>query len=363
MAEPVNVGLVSTSWWADAMHVPAIKSHDSARLVACCGRDRDRARDFTNKHEIPTAYTDFREMIAKEDLDLLVIATPETAHHEICLAAAEQKIHVVCEKPLSLNASFAKEMVEAAQSAGIKHMTYFTWRWIPWLKYAKALVAAGSLGQIYEISIRFAGGYGRSGDAHWKWNTESGTGILGDLGSHAIDLGHWLVGPIAEVDSRLASVVDRPTMGAHADRACDAARLLVGFDTGTLGTIEVSAVAHLGSRGMEWRVEMFGEKGSLRVDADFSRGWRCWVALGDEEGSEVVPPDEYFEGVDREADFFTQSDQVFTRQSAGDRLMIDSILNDLRVEPTLEDGYRAQLVMDAAIEASRCGTRVRVGKD
>lgn len=342
------------------MHAPAIQSHEAARLVACCGRNSQRTHEFAEKHNIPVTYTDYREMIDKELLDVIVISTPESSHHPICLAAAQEKIHVVCEKPLSMNSDLAREMVEAVELAGVKHMSYFTWRWAPWLRHAKQLVDDGALGRIYEANIRFAGDYARAGDGHWKWDSRHGTGILGDLGSHAIDLAHWLIGPITDVDARIQSFIARPSLPTPAG---DAAVMIVGFANGGHALLQATAVEALGELGMEWKVELFGELGSIRITADFANGWRYWSAFDDDERDHTTISASLLEGIDEDADFGTQIGQLFTTQSVGTRLFIDSLLQDETVTPTLRDGYRAQRVMDAALESSATRRRVAIPEE
>ena len=98
----VSVGMVGTSWWADAMHLPALDSHTGARTVAICGRNRENARKMADTWDIPGVYTDYAEMIKDAELDAVVISTPNDSHYPIAMKAMEAGLHVLCEKPIAL---------------------------------------------------------------------------------------------------------------------------------------------------------------------------------------------------------------------------------------------------------------------
>ena len=117
MSDKVRVGVVGTSWFADLMHLPNLKSHVHAEIAAICGRNRDRAEEMARKYEIPLVYTDYREMIDKGDLHAVVIVTPDDVHYPITMDALDAELHVLCEKPLALDAAHAKRMYERAEAA------------------------------------------------------------------------------------------------------------------------------------------------------------------------------------------------------------------------------------------------------
>jgi len=357
----IRMGIVGTSWWADAMHVPAIESHPQAKLVACCGRSAERTREFAGRHGVAAWFTDHREMIAEARLDAIVIAAPENAHHDICLAAAEAGLHVVCEKPLAMTANEAEEMVSAVERAGVKHMTYFTWRWVPWLRYARQLVDTGYLGRIFESRFSFIAGFGRSAEQHWAWDRRHGLGALGGLGSHVIDLAHWLVGPICDVDGSVMNFVERvDPEGGPSMPSNDSALLSVHFQDGSHGLLEASAVTHLGERRLAWEVFLRGERGTTQVTSDFANGWRIWGVQDDEQGGPLVIPEDLLEGVDDDAGVWDQVVQIFAKHPVGIRLFVDSIIEDRVVEPSLVDGYRVQRVLETALVSSRERRRMSV---
>ena len=129
MIEKVRVGVIGTSWYTDFMHLPAIHSHPQAELAALCGRNQERNKEIAAKYGNPKTFSNYRTMIQEGDLDAIIISTPDDLHYDMTMHALEAGIHVLCEKPLALNAQQAWEMYQKAEKTGGKHMVYFTNRW------------------------------------------------------------------------------------------------------------------------------------------------------------------------------------------------------------------------------------------
>ena len=127
MAEKVRIGIISTSWWAELMLLPSLKSHTSANVVAVCGRNRERASEIAKKYDVPNVFSDYKEMIDKGELHAVVIASPDDLHYTMTMYALDTGLHILGEKPLAMNAKQARKMYEKAESVGVKHMTHFTW--------------------------------------------------------------------------------------------------------------------------------------------------------------------------------------------------------------------------------------------
>jgi predicted dehydrogenase len=280
------------------------------------------------------------------------------------LAAVDAGLHVVCEKPLALNAADAREMAERADVAGVKHMTFFTLRWFQHAQFVKELVDAGMVGNASHCQISYVHGNGREPSYRWRLDGERANGILGDLGSHLIDLARWFNGDITRVAAHLGNFVQRyHDDGRPVVPANDAALLTVEFANGSHGTIHTSAVAYTGGRGLEQHIVLYGDAGT--VEADFSFG-----NFGGGGGAQMAvraarAPEGRFEELPIPAHIWgdvpaTQNAETFNRMSAGDRYFIDCILNDLPVAPSLWDGVAVQEVMEAAIISHRSGQWVNV---
>ena len=152
-------------------------------------------------------------MIASGTLDALVIVTPDVLHYPITMAGLDAGLHILCEKPLALTAAHAREMYDKAEATGRKHMAMFTYRGVPHFRYLRHLIEQGYIGRCYHCHLRYEGGYGREASYAWRFDRQQGIGILGDLGSHLIDLAHWYVGDIAKVSGHLATYRCPPRTG------------------------------------------------------------------------------------------------------------------------------------------------------
>ena len=356
MSDQVRVGVIGTSWFADLMHLPNLKSHPQAEIAAICGRKRERAQEMASKYEIPLVFTDYREMIDQGNLQAVVIVTPDDLHYPMTMDALDAGLHVLCEKPLALNAEQAKEMYEKAEAAGVVHATFFTYRWQPHYRYLKELVDGGYVGRCFHCHIRYLGGYARQGQYWWRFDRQRANGALGDLGSHMIDLARWCVGDVVRVSAHLGTFVERAgPEGPALDPANDAAMLLLEFENGAQGAIQLSAVAHAGDRGQEQYVILHGQSGTLEADYTLLDTEIRGVRHGEKQFEALPIPDRLWGNVDRSGSFLSQFSGVFQGQPVGDRLFIDAILQDRPVTPSLYDGFKAQQVIDAAIESDRSG--------
>jgi predicted dehydrogenase len=362
LSDLVRVGVIGTSWFADLVHLPHLKSHPQAEIAAVCGRNRELAEEMAVKYGIPSVYTDYREMIEKGGLQAVVIVTPEDVHYAMAMDVLDAGLHVLCEKPLALNATDAKEMYERAEKAGVKHMTFFTYRWMPHYRYLKELVDGGYAGRPFQCHIRYFGSYAREARYLWRFDRRRANGVLGDLGSHMIDLARWLVGDISRVSAHLSTFVERPgPEGEPLDPANDAATLLLEFENGAQGTIQLSAVAHVGERGQEQHVVLHGESGTLEADYSHLDAEIHGVRHDEKQFAALPAPSRLWGDVDQTSPFFDHVGEVFSKQSVGDRAFIDAILADRPVVPSLYEGYKAQEVMDAAIASHESGRWVEVG--
>jgi predicted dehydrogenase len=358
MSKKVRVGVIGTSWYADIMHLPALQSHPQADLVAICGRNQERAKEMSAKYGEPETFSEYRKMIQESNLDAVIIASPDDLHFEMTMQSLEAGLHVICEKPLAMNAGRAWEMHQNAVAAEVKHMTYFTYRWMPFLKYVRDLIVQEYIGLLYHCEFRFQMGFGRSQEYRWRFDKKRANGVLGDLGSHLIDMARWLVGDITSVSALLGIFVDRPGAdGGVIDPANDAALLQIKFANGAHGTIQASAVTHLADRGSQMQIKLYGEAGSLEIDLIPRRaGVVIHVARSQDEQFQILEvPDSYWGAADP-SDLFT----IFTQNSAGTRLFIEAILEDQPLRPNFYDGFKAQQVVDAALKSHEKGCAVHI---
>jgi predicted dehydrogenase len=247
MKDIVRVGIVGTSGYTAWIHLPNLQSHKQVQISAICGRNQEVAAEVAKQFGIPRVYGDYNQMIEAGGLDAVVVATPDHLHYPITMAALNAGLHVLCEKPLAQTAQQAKEMLDAAENRGLVHMTMFTWRWVPHYRQICELVSGGYLGRIQSVSLRWPMSFGIASTYMWRTDAAYGNGVLGDLGSHIFDLARLFAGDIRRVSAHLTTRIDRPHPDGESYKAAfDTATLLLEFDSGAQGTVELTYAAILG---------------------------------------------------------------------------------------------------------------------
>ena len=175
------------------MYPPAV----IPRLVGIAGRSTEAVREAARRYGYENAYTDWRALLDNSDVDVFDNGGPNDAHAEPTIAAARAGKHVFCEKPLGRSAEEAKAMLDAVEAAGVKHMVAFNYRFVPAIVQAKRLIASGKLGRIYHWRSVYLQEWGMDPDMPTSWRFDkarAGSGALGDLGAHSLDLARFLVG-------------------------------------------------------------------------------------------------------------------------------------------------------------------------
>jgi predicted dehydrogenase len=337
------------------MYLRALQSHPRAEVTAICGRNRGPAEEAAAEYNIPRVFTDYRQMIDQGSLDAIFVGAPDDLHYEITMQALGAGLHVLCDKPLAVTAGQAREMYQAAETARVMHMVLFTYRWMPFFRYVRDLIDQGCIGRCYHAEFRYLMGYARQKEYQWRLDRKRANGALGDLGVHMIDMARWLVGDIRRVSAQLGVFVDRPGADAgRMDPANDSAILLTEFANGAHGAIHASVVAHLADRFMQQQVKLYGEAGTLEIDVPYGgpeaeAGAVIRAARSEEEQLRTLEvPADYWGDVSRSDPW-----EVFTHQPVGCRTFIDAILQKRLVPPTFYDGYKAQQVIEAALDSHR----------
>ena len=237
-------------------------------LAAVCGRNEQAVAEAARRYGYAKYYTDWREMLKDDDVQLFDNGAPNALHAEPSIMAAQAGKHVLCEKPLGRNPEESKAMWDAVEKAGVKHMVAFNYRFVAAIRQARELIESGALGRIYHYRAIYLQEwimphYGTP--MIWRLNkAEAGAGALGDLGSHIIDLGRYLVGEIESVGAMARTFIpERPLPdGSTATVDVDDAFVAtVGFANGAIGTLEATRFA-AGRKNHEV-IEINGEKGSL----------------------------------------------------------------------------------------------------
>ena len=244
------------------------------RMKVICGRTPSAVRAAAREYGWDEAATDWQEVVARKDIDIVDVSTPGDSHMEIAIAAARAGKAVFCEKPLANTVRDAERMLAAVEKAGVVHMICHNYRRAPAVMLAKQLIAEGQLGEIRHYRGTYLQDWITDPNFPLVWRLDkkkAGSGALGDIAAHSIDLARFLVGEISEVAADLATFVKmRPLPDNPKKRGRvtvdDASVSLVRFANGAIGTIEATRMAP--GRKNYNRFEINGSRGSLAFDLE-----------------------------------------------------------------------------------------------
>jgi predicted dehydrogenase len=253
-------------------------------LTVVCGTDVDRTAEAAARLGWDESSTDWRQVIERDDVDLVDICTPGDTHAEIAIAALGAGKHVLCEKPLANSVAEAESMVAAADraaEAGVRAMVGFTYRRVPAVSLARRLVEEGRIGEVRHVRAQYLQDWIADPEAPLSWRLDkakAGSGALGDIGAHIVDLTQFITGDVIhEVSGRLETFVkERPLATSSAGLSGtassergpvtvdDAAVFIARFAGGALGVFEATRFALGRKNGI--RIEVNGSRGSLAFD-------------------------------------------------------------------------------------------------
>ncbi|GGT06428.1 Gfo/Idh/MocA family protein [Streptomyces chromofuscus] len=340
-------------------------------LAVICGRDEAAVRAAAGRHGWAAAETDWRALIARDDVDLVDICTPGDSHAEIALAALAAGKHVLCEKPLANSVEEAETMAaaaEAAQARGQLAMVGFNYRRLPATALARRMVAEGSVGTLRHVRVTYLQDWLVDPQAPLTWRLRrelAGSGSLGDLGAHIVDLAQYLAGEqLAGVSALTETFVrERPLAGAARGLGAvsaegtgqvtvdDAALFTARFASGALASFEATRYAT--GRKNALRIELNGERGSLAFDLE--RLNELWYHDGTEPGTRagfrrilVTEPDHPYLDAWWPPGHGLGYEHTFVHQA---RDLVHAVAEGRRPEPSFADGLQVQRVL-AAVEES-----------
>jgi predicted dehydrogenase len=276
------MGAAHSQAWRNAPHFFDLPLQPDLTVVV--GRDQARLQAAATRMGWRETETDWRSLLERDDVHLVDVCTPGDTHAEIAIAALEAGKHVLCEKPLANTLKEAEAMAEAAARAathGVRSMVGFTYRRVPAIGYARQLVSEGRLGDIRHVRAQYLQDWIADPSAPMSWRLEkqkAGSGALGDIGAHIVDLTQFITGQsITGVSGMLETFIkERPLAveggalsgvggeGVGQVTVDDAAAFLARFDGGALGVFEATRFAS--GRKNAIRIEMNGSRGSLAFD-------------------------------------------------------------------------------------------------
>lgn len=363
MREKVRIGIIGTGF-ARTVQIPAFQKIDGAEVVSVSSAHPENAERAARDFDIRHFTADWRETVRREDVDLICITTPPIFHREMTLLALRCDKHVLCEKPMAMNCAEAGEMLEKSKTKNLLCLIDHELRFLNGRRKAREMIFNGEIGQIRHAKYNFRAPHRGSADAPWNWwsDIDAGGGALGAIGSHVFDSLRWFTGAdVSSVFCQLQTHVkqrrDAKTGELKTVTTDDETNIILRFAGSELcedatANISVSMVEYPVYQN---RVEFFGTKGAIRVEYDGElfvggTGEAAWRKI-DVELNESVPG--------ARATGWNNGFLAFARE------IVKSLREGkTRVEnaATFEDGYRIQLLLDAARESDRTSTVVKLKK-
>ncbi|GAA2698190.1 MULTISPECIES: Gfo/Idh/MocA family protein [Actinosynnema] len=356
------MGAVHSQAWRTVGHffdVPLVPD-----LAVLCGRDALRTRASADKYGWREVETDWRALVARDDIGIVDVCTPGDSHADIAIAALEAGKHVLCEKPLANSVDEAERMVAAAERAaarGVKAMVAFNYRRVPALALARKLVADGEIGEVRHVRAVYLQDWLSDAESPMTWRLRketAGSGALGDLGAHIVDAAQFVTGGLVTGVSALTEtfVTERPDERGGRDQVTvdDAALFLARFDNGAVGTFEATRYA-LGRKNA-MRIEVNGSKGSLAFDFESMNELSVFTDSGPDSGFRRVlvtePGHPYLEGWWPPGHLLGY-EHTFTHEVAD---LLSAIGTGVDPHPSFADGLRVQRVLDAVQTSAGSGS-------
>jgi predicted dehydrogenase len=349
-----------------------------ANMVAVCGRDGAKVAAAAARLGWAEAVTDWRALVARDDIDVIDVCTPGDSHAEIAIAALEAGKHVLCEKPLANTVEEAKTMVAAAMAArarGVRSMCGFNYRRVPAVTFMRQLVASGRLGAIRHVRAVYLQDWIVDPEFPLVWRMQrekAGSGALGDIGAHIIDLTQYVTGelitgvtgvtetfvkerPLPAEASGLSASADGGTGPTGPVTVDDAAVFVARLSGGGLATYEATRFATGRKNGL--RVEVNGERGSLVFNLERLNELEYYDATkpSTEQGFSrilVTEGDHPYLSAWWPPGHIIGYEHSFTHEM---RDFIEAIATGADPAPSFEDALQVQLVLDAVVRSSEAG--------
>ncbi len=352
----INFALVGCGGITLQNHLPGLALCPEVRVTALCDADPRTLENARQQTGASIVSTDFADIVTRDDVHAVIIATPNHTHLPVALAALQHGKHVLCEKPLALSVSDARLMADAAARAGVRHMTAFTYRFVPAMRYLSHLIAQGDLGQPYHYRSCRLQDWGTRNLGWRQIKQFAGTGELGDMLSHRIDFAHHLVGPMRRLVANVKTLT--PVRDGKPNDTDDWVAILAEFQNNATGVLESSKLAS--GRNESWRSLDYVEINGSEATFEFTTG--RWDSL--QHGRRGGPGLQLLQ-VPRE--FWTWpgsprdpgvGDPLITFRFDQAFEFVEAIRQQRPCAVTFEDGVRSQSVMDAAIASAAQGAWV-----
>ena len=362
----INVGLIGTrfmgrahsnAWGSVATHFdidfrPVMK--------VSCGRNKDEHHmNFAAQYGWEEISDNWKEVIERDDIDIIDICTSNKTHFPIVMAAIDAGKHVICEKPLAMTADEAKKMADAAKKNGVVHMTAFNYRQVPAIIYAKLMIDAGKIGEIRHFDAVYYQDWLIDPEFPFVWRNDiavAGSGAHGDMNAHLVDLARYLVGEVTSVNGiQNIFVHERSSADGSGNKkvtADDATSFLCTFNNGAMGSFITSRFAT--GRKNYLKFELFGSKGSLKFELERLNELQ-YYSTTDEQGDQGFRTIIMTENVHPFINAWWPPGHIIGWEHTfihEVKQFLDAISHKKELHPDFFDGWKTQQVMDAVVTAA-----------
>jgi predicted dehydrogenase len=376
MAKNINIGLVGTQFmgrahsnaYLDVNHYFDLPLNPVMKAV--CDINENNLPPFMKQFGWSDSEVDYMKLIDREDIDLIDICTANDTHMPIAVAAAKAGKHVICEKPAAMNADEAKAMWEAAEEAGVRNMIAFNYRRVPAIQLAKRLIEEGKIGEIRHFNAVYYQDWLVDPAFPMVWRHDikkGGSGAHGDMNAHTVDLARFLVGEINAVSGTSdVFIKERPFSngeGTGKVTADDSLSFLARFENGAQGTFVATRFAT--GRKNFLRLEVFGSEGSFIFNLERLNELQ-YYARADDQAVQGFRNIVVTESTHPYIDAWWPPGHIIGWEHTFIHEVADFIMavgKEKSVFPNFYDGYRCQLVLDAALKSAddQCWIKIEKG--
>lgn len=346
----IGVAIVGCGGITLQNHLPGLALCPDTKVVALCDANAATLETAKQQTGVAVGSTSYEEIVRRDDVHAVIIATPNFTHGPIALAAIAAGKHVLCEKPIAMSHAEATQMLDAAVKANVRHMTAFTYRFVPAMRYLDHLVKRGDLGQPYHYRSCRLQDWGTRNVGWRQVKKLAATGEIGDMLSHRIDFAHLLVGPMKRLVANIKNLT--PVRDGAPNDTDDWVAILSEFESGASGVLESSKLAS--GVNESWRspdrVELNGSAASF----SFTTGTWNELHYGKVGGPGLKPlsvPREFWTwpGSPRDP---AAGDPLVTFRYDQAWEFIDAIRSQRDCVPSFREGVRMQAVIDAALRSA-----------
>jgi len=353
--EEVRIGLVGVGGIAGYVHYPGVGTAPRAKIAAIADPDKELLARRKAEWGDVRAFDEPTDLMQQEDIDAVIVATPNLMHAPLSIGAARNGKHVLCEKPLAMDLPEAKRMLEATQAAKVRNMTAFTYRFVPAMRYLKYITDRGDLGEIRHFRAQRFQQFTDHSIGWRQWRETAGTGELGDMASHRIDYGRFLIGDISAVcgafkqfELRHRDESGNPVKPSDTD---DWVAFIGEFENGVTGVWESTKLAtgHGFGGTSHDLVELNGTAGS----AIFQLKHPNQLLVGKKGASfeELAVPPEFLKN-ERSLRVAGEGDPATVWRYDQAVEFVDAIREGRDCVPSFRDGVKCQAVMAAVLQAT-----------